>query len=379
MNMVVKRLDLSNAVPYHTGAFPPRSLDYEAILPALDDAAGSLARYDEKMKGMVNSALLLSPLRRQDAVSSSRMENTISTIEEVYRIEAEEDAGSSDPWRETRNDDVETFLYSRAMRMAEDAIREGQPLSEHLIRGIHQVLLSFGRGAQKRPGAYKVEQNYIGDDRRGIVHYVPVSPEQLGPAMQALVGFIEAPSPRPLLRTAIAHVEFEALHPFVDGNGRIGRMLITLMLWKLGVLSQPHFFVSGYFETHKAEYIERMREVSASGDWTGWIVFFLTGLHEQVRANIATADAILALYAAMRERFRSLLNSQYHDQALDFMFGRPAFYNNRFIETSGIPATPARLITRRLVEAGLLRTVEPAAGRRAGLYAFDPLLKLLAV
>ena len=379
MNMVVKRLDLSNAVPYHSGAFPPRSLDYEAILPALDDAAGSLARYDEKMKGMVNSALLLSPLRRQDAVSSSRMENTISTIEEVYRIEAEEDAGSPDPWRETRNDDMETFLYSRAMRMAEDAIREGQPLSEHLIRGIHQVLLSFGRGARKRPGAYKVEQNYIGDDRRGVVHYVPVSPEHLGPAMQALVGFIEAPSPRPLLRTAIAHVEFEALHPFEDGNGRIGRMLITLMLWKLGGLSQPHFFVSGYFETHKAEYIERMREVSASGDWTGWIVFFLTALHEQARANIATADAILALYAAMRERFRSLLNSQYHDQALDFMFGRPVFFSNRFIETSGIPATPARLITRRLVEAGLLRTVEPAAGRRAGLYAFDPLLELLAV
>lgn len=377
--MVAKSLDLADAVPYHAGAFPPRQLDYEAILPALDEASSSLARYDARMAGLVNSSLLLSPLRRQDAVSSSRMENTISTIEELYRLEAEEEAGQPDPWHGARNDDVETFLYSRAMRRAQQAISEGQPISEHLIRSIHQVLLSFGRGARKRPGAYKAEQNYIGDDRRGLVRYVPIAPEHLGPAMEALVAFIDAPSPRPLLRTAIAHVEFEALHPFEDGNGRIGRMLITLMLWKLGVLSQPHFFVSGYFEAHKGEYIERMREVSASGDWTGWIVFFLEGLHQQARANIATADRILALYGEMRERFRILLNSQYHNQALDFVFGRPTFYNNLFIEQSGIPGTTARLMSRRMVEAGLLRTVEPASGRRAALYAFDPLLDLLAV
>lgn len=377
--MAIKSLDLSGAVPYHTGGFPPRNLDYEAILPALDDASASLARYDAKMSGLVNSALLLSPLRRQDAVSSSRMENTISTIEEVYRLEAEDEAGQPDPWRDARDDDVETFLYSRAMRMAQLAISEGQPISEHLIRSIHQVLMSFGRGAHKRPGSYKIEQNYIGDDRRGIVRYIPIAPEHLGPAMQALIAFIDAPSPRPLLRTAIAHVEFEALHPFEDGNGRIGRMLITLMLWKVGVLSQPHFFVSGYFETHKEDYIERISQVSASGDWTGWIVFFLEGLHQQARANIAIADRILALYGDMRERFRLLLNSQYHDQALDFVFGRPTFYNNLFIEQSGIPATTARLMSRRLVEAGLLRPLEPASGRRPALYAFDPLLKLLAV
>lgn len=377
--MIAKYLDLTEAVPYHAGAFPPPSLDYEAILPALDDAASALARYDTLMSTMVNAHLLLAPLRRQDAVSSSRMENTISTIEDVYRLEAEEEAGAQDPYREARNDDVETYLYSRAMRMAQAAIEEGAPLSEHLIRSAHQMLLSFGRGARKRPGAYKTEQNYVGDSQAGKVRFIPIAPEHLAPAMQALVAFINGSPLRPLLRTAIAHVEFEALHPFEDGNGRIGRMLITLMLWKLGTLGAPNFFVSGYFERNKTEYVERMRAVSAEGDWSGWVVFFLQALHQQARDNLETAQRIQALYAEMRERFRTLLNSQYHDRALDYVFANPVFRNDRFVARAGMPAATARILSRRLIEGGLLRVLDPAAGRRAGLYAFDPLLQAVDI
>ncbi|WP_293417816.1 hypothetical protein, partial [Phenylobacterium sp.] len=161
--------------------------------------------------------------------------------------------------------------------------------------------------------------------------------------------------------------------------GRIGRMLITLMLWKLGVLHQPNFFVSGYFEAHKDEYIERMRAVSATGDWTGWVAFFLEAMHAQATVNIETADAIFRLHGEMRERFREVLNSQFHDQALDFVFASPIFRNDRFVDRSGIPASSARALSRRLVDAGLLRTIEPASGRRAAMYAFDPLLDLLKV
>jgi Fic family protein len=377
--MIIKPYDLTDAVTYHTGSFPPGSLDYEVLLGPLEEAAASLARYDAKMSGMVNSELFLAPLRRQDAVTSSRMEGTISTIEELYRLEAEEDAGSTDPYREARNDDVETYLYSRALRNAQQALADGAPLGEHLIRTAHQQLLFFGRGARKRPGSYKVEQNYIGDERRGRIYYVPIAPEQLGPAMGELVRYINESTMRPLIRTAIAHVEFEALHPFEDGNGRIGRMLITLMLWKLGVLHQPNFFVSGYFEANKDEYIERMRAVSAKGDWTGWVVFFLQAMHAQATVNIQTADAIFRLHGEMRERFREVLNSQFHDQALDFVFASPIFRNDRFVERSGIPPSSARALSRRLVEAGMLRTIEPASGRRAAMYAFDPLLDLLKV
>jgi len=377
--MITKPYDLSEAVQYHTGAFPPVTLDYEALIGPLEEAAASLARYDAKMSSMVNSELFLAPLRRQDAVSSSRMEGTISTIEELYRLEAEEDAGAPDLYREARNDDIETFLYSRALRNAQQALAEGAPLSEHLIRTAHQQLLFIGRGAKKRPGSYKVEQNYIGDDRRGKIYYVPIAPEHLPPAMGELIRFMNESKMRPLIRTALAHVEFEALHPFEDGNGRIGRMLITLMLWKLGIISQPNFFVSGYFEAHKGEYIEKMRAVSSDGDWTGWTEFFLQAMHAQATVNIQTADSIFALHAEMRERFREALNSQYHDQALDFVFASPVFRNDRFVDRLGTPAPTARNLSRRLVDAGLLRTIEPAAGRRAALYAFDPLLDLLKV
>lgn len=377
--MVIKPYDLADAVHYHTGAFPPAALDHEALLGPLEEASASLARYDAKMEGMVNAELFLAPLRRQDAVTSSRMEGTISTIEDLYRLEAEEDAGTADPYREARNDDVETFLYSRALKNAQQALADGTPLGEHLIRAAHQHLLSFGRGAAKRPGSYKVEQNYIGDERRGTIFYVPISPEHLGPAMAELVRYINEGPMRPLIRTAIAHVEFEALHPFEDGNGRIGRMLITLMLWKLGILHQPNFFVSGYFEANKDEYIERMRAVSATGDWTGWVVFFLQAMHAQASVNTQTANAILRLHGVMRERFREVLNSQFHDQALDFVFASPIFRNDRFVDRSGIPASSARALSRRLVEAGLLRSIEAASGRRAALYAFDPLLDLLKV
>ena len=377
--MAVKPYDLSDAVSYHLGAFPPTALDYEALLGPLEEAAASLARYDAKMTSMVNSELFLAPLRRQDAVSSSRMEGTISTIEEVYRLEAEEDAGGSDPYKEARNDDIETFLYSRALRNAQRALAEGMPLGEHLIRAAHQQLLYIGRGAQKRPGSYKLEQNYIGDDRRGKIYYIPIAPEQLAPAMETLVQFMNNSTMRPLLRTAMTHVEFEALHPFEDGNGRVGRMLITLMLWKLGIISQPNFFVSGYFEENKSEYIERMRAVSERGEWTEWAIFFLKAMHEQASVNIRTADAIFSLYNEMRERFREVLNSQFHDQALDFVFASPVFRNDRFVAKSGMPPSSARSLSRRLVEAGLLRTIEAASGRRAALYAFTPLLDILKV
>lgn len=377
--MINKGYDLSRAVHYHTSAFPPSSLDYQAILGPLEDAAASLARYDAKMSSLVNSELLLAPLRRQDAVSSSRMEGTISTVERIYLLEAEEDAGSSNDYGQARNDDVETFLYSRALRNAQNALTDGAPLSEHLIRTAHQQLLSFGRGAHKRPGAYKLEQNYVGDDRQREIYFVPIAPEHLPAAMGDLIGFMNDGPMRPLLRTALAHVEFEALHPFEDGNGRIGRMLITLMLWKLEIISQPNFFVSGYFEKHKAEYVERMRAVSSEGDWTGWTSFFLTAMHEQAKVNISTADQIHNLYSEMREKFREILNSQHHDLALDFVFANPVFRNDRFVSRSGMPDSSARAISRRLSEAGVLRTIVPAAGRRAALYAFDPLLDVLRI
>ncbi|MEE8658867.1 Adenosine monophosphate-protein transferase SoFic [Acetobacteraceae bacterium EV16G] len=372
-----KASNLSDAVTYHYGRFPPDSLDWEKLFRPMEEASRTLARYDAKMTGMVNAALLVAPLRAQDAVASSRMEGTIATIGEIYRLQADEDSGSRNPYKEARNDTIETYLYSRVMNEAQALLSQGSPLNEHLVRTAHQHLLSFGRGAAKNPGSYKTEQNFIGSERRGKISFVPARPDFVVPAMGELFKYINDPTISPILRTAIAHVEFEALHPFQDGNGRIGRMLITLMLWKLGVLEEPYFYVSGYFEDHRDEYIEKMRAVSKDGDWEGWIIFFLEALQEQAKANTKTVDSIFELYNLMRKAFREVLKTQYHDQVLDFVFSKPFFYNNTFIKTSKIPAATARVISKRLADANILRVVAAPSGRRAALYAFGPLLEIL--
>lgn len=369
--------DLSDSVGYHYGQFPPKDLDYGRLIGPATRAVEALARYDTMLKSLHNSEILLAPLRSQEALVSSRMEGTISTLDEVLRYEADHDETDEPTGAETRYEAYEVALFGISMRSAQRAMQNGQPLSESLIKRAHETLLSFGRGASKSPGQYKVEQNYIGDDRKLKVDFVPISPEQLGPAMEQLILFINGDSYLPLIAAALAHVEFEALHPFKDGNGRIGRMLITLTLWEKGVISQPHFYVSGYLEEEKDQYIERMRQVSLSGDWTGWCEFFLNALCEQANRNLATAIQINELYEEMKIVFRERLASQWSIVAQDFIFSQPIFRNNRFTRSSGIPKQTAAKFTRMLVEDGLLRELVPASGRRAALYSFEPLMKIV--
>jgi Fic family protein len=215
-------LDLREAVRYHIAQFPPAALDYGRLVPALLAATDSLARYDQMLKGLHDSEIFLAPLRGQEAVVSSRMEGTVSTMDEILELEAEfgdDDAGAAG---EFRSDVIETVLYRRALNAAQRQLEEGRPLSESLVRSIHQHLLSFGRGAAKSPGRYRREQNYVVNRANRKVSFVPVSPEQLASGMEALFHLINDQSMPLLVRTALAHVEFEALHPFEDGNGRVG-------------------------------------------------------------------------------------------------------------------------------------------------------------
>lgn len=375
MRLPLERYNFDTNVDYHYGRFPPTSLDYERLFVPMGDARAALARYDQTLKSLHNSDFLVTPLRGQEAVVSSRMEGTISTIDEVLRYEADssDDEGPSDVRIET----LEVALYAAALKRAQRSIVEGYPISEHLIRSAHATLLGMGRGASKNPGEYKTEQNYIGDDARREVYFTPISPEQLPPAMARLVKFIDDETIPPLLSVALAHVEFEALHPFNDGNGRIGRMLITLSLWKKGLIEEPHFYISAFFEDHKREYIERMRAVSATGDWTGWCEFFLQAVASQAEQNLQTSIAISELYEEMKTVFRETLNSQWAPVAQDFIFKYPIFRNSRFTGRSGIPRPTAVRLSRALVDAGLLLELEPSSGRRSALYAFEPLIRLV--
>jgi len=372
-------LDLSNAVYYHLGQFPPSDLDLGRLMPGLLAATDALARYDQALQSMHNSAIFLAPLRDQEAVVSSRMEGTISTMDEILLLQAEYDESDEEALAEFRSEVIETALYRRALNTAQRQLEEGQPLTESLVKSIHQQLLSFGRGSQKSPGSYKNEQNYVGERGSRVIHFVPTAPAHLASGMETLFRVMDDTQRPILLRAALAHAEFEALHPFKDGNGRVGRMLITLMLWQGGAISAPHFYISRYFEENKDEYIGRLRDVSASGDWQGWCVFFLEAVEEQARQNLKVAQDIRDCYEEMKLRFTEHLASKYAVAALDYMFTYPVFSNSRFTRRAGIPVATASRFSRVLLQAGLLETVRSAAGRRSAIYRFEPLMEKVRV
>ena len=372
-----KNLDLSGAVSYHYDRFPPAGIDYSALMEPLLKATDSLARYDQMLKGMHNSEILLAPLRNQEAVISSRMEGTISTMDEILQYQAEYLDGESPP--EVRFEVIETILYRRALTAAQNQIEQGYPLSPSLVKSVHGQLLSFGRGAAKSPGEFKKEQNYVGDRDSRMIRFIPISPEQLPGGIENLFDFIGSGAFPVLIRTALAHLEFEALHPFQDGNGRVGRMLVTLMLWNCGTISAPHFYISRFFEDRKDQYIHLMREVSRTGAWEDWCRFFLTAVERQAVDNLTVAESIRSLYEDMKHRFALLLSSKWSVRALDYIFTQPIFRNNGFTTKSGIPAATASRFTRVLLDQGLLQTIRPAAGRRPATYRFEPLMERVRV
>lgn len=371
-------MDFEKAVKYHYDKFPPSNLDFSQIINPLIKATDALARYDQMLKNMHNSEILLAPLRNQEAVISSRMEGTISTMDEILKFEAASDNDTEEA-KNVRSEIYETVLYQRALLNAQKAMVDGYPLSQHLVKTIHQQLLSFGRGAQKSPGKYKVEQNFLTDKIRQEVLFIPVSPEKLNDGLEKLFDYVQNSSDPILVKTAIMHLEFEALHPFQDGNGRIGRMLITLLLWSSKTISQPHFYISGYMEQNKDEYIDTMRNVSENNDWEKWCVFFLNAIEKQAIKNLEIAESIKNLYEEMKHIFSDTLSSKWSVNALDYIFANPIFRNNRFTSKSGIPGPTAARFTRMLLEKELIRTLEESSGRRPALYAFEPLLQLVRV
>lgn len=370
-------LNFNDAVGYHYDQFPLQALDYNLLMPDLLKATDALARYDQMLKNMHNSEILLAPLRNREAVISSRMEGTISTMDEIMQYEA--DFGEGSDSAEVRSDIVETVLYQRALKNAQQAMEAGYPFNKFLLKTMHQQLLSYGRGANKSPGAFKHEQNYLADKGKKAILFIPISPEKLDEGLDKLFDYINHNTTPILAKTAVAHLEFEALHPFQDGNGRIGRMLITLMLWQAKAINAPHFYISGYFEEHKERYTELMRQVSQSGNWSEWCQFFLEAVYWQAVHNLEIAQNIHALYEEMKFIFTETLSSKHSLAVLDFVFTYPVFRNSRLSELANIPPATANRFTKLLLENGILSLKEEASGRKSALYSFEKMMELVRV
>jgi Fic family protein len=368
-------INLENSVLYHYDKFPPKNLDYAKLIQSLTKATDALSRYDQLLKSLHNSAILLAPLRNQEAVLTSRMEGTVSTLDEILEYEAQENENSSS----VRDEIVETILYARSLNETQQAIQDGQTLSPFLLRQAHQILLSFGRGKNKSPGEFKTEQNYLTDKAKTNIAFTPIAPEALQGGLDILFNYIENDTQIALIKTAIAHVEFEALHPFKDGNGRIGRMLITLMLWSLNLISEPHFYMSPYLEENKDLYIDTMRNVSENDNWDDWCVFFFKAVESQAIRNLTVAEEIFSLYEEMKIQFSEVLSSKWSVQVLDFVFTNPIFKNNKLAKLPGISPQSAHRFTKALLNEGIIRVVSESSGRRGATYAFESLLVLVRV
>ena len=364
------------ATPYHLGKFPPGDLDWARLVPAIGQAHSAVAAYGAMLESIpTNTSVLISPLATQEAVYSNRIEGTQTTLTQVLTFQADENHPVDDPVK--RIDAHEVINYRVALDTATRQM-ERIPLSLRLVRDAHRILMRGVRGQDTAPGEYRriPDSVWIGPPGSTIENadFVPCPVEYLPNAMDAWERFIHANEPDILVQLAIVHAEFESIHPFLDGNGRIGRLIVPLFMVAKGLLDAPHFYISGYLDRHRDEYYERLLAVSRDDDWTGWSEFFLTAIAEQANDNLSRARSILALYDEQKEWVVDETRSQYGIRALDWIFAKPVFRSSDFVGNSGIPTPTASRILRVLRDSDMLTVLSAARGRRPALLAFTKLL-----
>jgi Fic family protein len=362
-------------IRYHEGSFPPKEINWDQLIPLIGPASAALARYDGTLAAVPNAAVMLSPLMTQEAVLSSRIEGTQATMAEVLEFEA---GMVPDPSAADKTADIQEVLnYRKAMWHAVELLND-LPLCQRVMREAHRILMEGVRGQGKAPGAYRRVPNWIGPAGCSIeeAKYVPISSEKLPRAMDRWERFIHANAPDKLVQLAILHAEFESLHPFLDGNGRLGRMFVPLFLYSIKALQSPMFYISAYLEARRDIYYEQLLSISRDSDWTGWCCFFLEALTEQAKENHQKATDILSLYEAEKTRIVELTRSQYAVKALDFLFMRPIFQTPAFVLEGEIPEHTAKKMLKTLRDNGFLRVLREPRGRRPAVFAFRELLNV---
>ncbi len=359
---------------YDPDILPINNLKYAELITIVGEANAALAEYNGLLQGIVNPVVMLSPLTNQEAVLSSKIEGTMATVEEVLEKEAGEE------FDETKNADIQEILnYRKALMVAQDYLKDGRSLSLNLILQVHQILMDSVRGQNKTPGKFRNDQNWIGRAGSSMneASFVPPSPIQLQDHLDAWQNYLSINDFDILAQTAIVHAQFELLHPFKDGNGRIGRLLIPLFLFAKRRLSSPMFYLSGYLESNRKEYYERLAGISARGEWTEWIKFFLNGVTEQAKVNVRRLHKILALYEKTKVQVRELTHSQHTVQLVDTLFDKPIFIVTDFVKRSGIGKPTLHGLLRQLQQPdGPIMTIKEGAGRRPSVYAFPDLLNI---
>ena len=351
---------------------PPLVLDGERQI-LLERALLALGRLDSIATLLPDPHLFLYAYVRKEAVLSSQIEGTQSSLSDLLLFELEEAPGVP------MDDVVEVSNYVGALEHGLERLKGGFPLSNRLIREVHAKLLSRGRGSDKLPGEFRRSQNWIGGTRPGKAHFVPPPPHAVAECMGQLERFLHGDDTAlpVLVKAALAHVQFETIHPFLDGNGRMGRLLITLILCDAGILTQPLLYLSLFFKQNRAEYYRLLDQVRSEGDWEAWLDFFLEGVQTTAAGAVTTAQRLVELFnadAGLIQGSGRAAGSALRVHAA--LRERPLISVKEICQRTGLSFPAATTGMNVLLKLGVAR--ELTGKRRNRVFAYDGYLRVLA-
>ena len=357
-------------IPLPLPPLPPMEISGERQL-LLERATHALGRLDSISTLLPNPHLFLYSYVRREAVLSSQIEGTQSSLSDLLLFELEEVPGTP------LDDVVEVSNYIAAMEHGIKRLGEGFPLSNRLLKEMHSVLMARGRGSDKQPGEFRRSQNWIGGTRPGNAGFVPPPSEEVEPCMSALEGFLHDQSGIPvLIKAALAHVQFETIHPFLDGNGRLGRLLIVLLLHHGGLLSEPLLYLSLYLKQHRAVYYGHLERVRTTGDWEAWVDFFLEGVEQTANGAVQTAKRLMNLFDADENKVRLTGRSAANGlRVLSALRQRPALTLKHLCEAHRMTFPTASKSIQILVSTGIVR--ELTGRRRNRVFVYKDYLGVL--
>ena len=353
----------------------PIKIDYEPLIGHITKAHRAIAGLDALLSALPNPSLLGRTLQTKEAVLSSQIEGTEATLDEVLAYEAVNNKNES----ATKKQDINEIInYRKALDLGIKSL-DTLPLSENLIKKLHATLLKSGRGENKAPGEFRKIQVFIGIPGADISEatYIPPTANEIIPLFSNLEKYLNSDEEKDnLVQIAIAHYQFEAIHAFLDGNGRVGRLIISLFLYEKKLLAHPFLYLSEFFEEHRTTYYELLRNVSEKQDWENWIKFFLNALTIQAQKAEEASKSILKLNQELKDQILAL-NSQYAPYLLDAIFVRPIFSASSIQKHVKIKNTQTLYtLIGKFVDMGILKEVD-SKQKRNKVYRFEKLIKIL--
>lgn len=359
--------------PFVPHKLPVDKLDWESFIPLIAEANREIARYDGLLQSIPNTAIILSPLTTQEAVLSSKIEGTQASFEDVLQYEAKKNKNIP------RYDDIEEVLnYRMTLNEAVKKLKNGFPISLRLLKDMHRTLLHGVRDENKDRGNFRRIQNWIGRPGSKVENakFVPPSPAVLDQYLDNFEKYVHFEEKDRIVQLALIHAQFEIIHPFLDGNGRIGRILIPLFLFEKGLLTQPLFYISAYFESNREMYYDKLLSVSKSNSWNEWISFFLNAVISQAKGNVILAKEILSLYNLLKQEIVELTKSKHSINILDFLFEKLLFTSTDFADALKVKRPVVKRNIGNLLRGDIIKQTEKGKGSKPSVYRFERLLEI---